>query len=194
VRCALTEGPTLRRSGRIALIVGTVHPRPARRYHLVAIGGGTAGLVAALGAAGLGAKVALIERGLLGGDCLNTGCVPSKAVLHAARAVADARAAQDYGVLLGGDVRADFGAVMARMRRARACDNAPGGGSAMRVQIELAAEDAKILLEALTLYLTEFRRQVAGTENPDFRHTLQRKQDVLERLVEDLQQRAARAL
>ena len=55
-----------------------VNPRPADRYNLVVIGAGTAGLVTAAGAAGLGAKVALVERHLLGGDCLNVGCVPSK--------------------------------------------------------------------------------------------------------------------
>ena len=80
-----------------------VNPAPAKRYNLVVIGGGTAGLVSAAGAAGLGARVALIERGLLGGDCLNTGCVPSKALLASARA-ADP----------------DFGAAMERMRRIRA--------------------------------------------------------------------------
>ena len=56
-----------------------VNPKPEGRYNLVVIGGGTAGLVTAAGAAGLGARVALIERHLMGGDCLNTGCVPSKA-------------------------------------------------------------------------------------------------------------------
>ena len=55
------------------------NPIPAKKYNMVVIGGGTAGLVSAAGAAGLGAKVALIERNLLGGDCLNVGCVPSKA-------------------------------------------------------------------------------------------------------------------
>jgi len=55
-----------------------VNPEPAPRYNLVVIGAGTAGLVTAAGAAGLGAKVALIERHLMGGDCLNVGCVPSK--------------------------------------------------------------------------------------------------------------------
>ena len=55
-----------------------VNPKPARRYNLVVIGAGTAGLVTAVGAAGLGAKVALVERHLMGGDCLNVGCVPSK--------------------------------------------------------------------------------------------------------------------
>ena len=62
-----------------------VNPEPAPRYDLVVIGGGTAGLVAAAGAAGLGARVALVERHRLGGDCLNTGCVPSKALISGAR-------------------------------------------------------------------------------------------------------------
>src|SRR5215471_12087678 len=62
-----------------------VNPEPASRYNLVVIGGGTAGLVTAAGAAGLGAKVALVERHLLGGDCLNVGCVPSKALLRSSR-------------------------------------------------------------------------------------------------------------
>ena len=61
------------------------NPTPDGRYHLVIIGAGTAGLVCAAGAAGLGAKVALIERSLMGGDCLNYGCVPSKGILSAAR-------------------------------------------------------------------------------------------------------------
>lgn len=97
-----------------------VNPTPAPRYNLVVIGGGTAGLVTAAGAAGLGAKVALIERHLLGGDCLNTGCVPSKALLRAARAAADARAGARLGVQTPGGVTVDFPAVMARMRRLRA--------------------------------------------------------------------------
>ena len=57
-----------------------VKREPAGRYNLVVVGAGTAGLVAAAGAAGLGAKVALVERHLMGGDCLNVGCVPSKAL------------------------------------------------------------------------------------------------------------------
>ena len=59
---------------------------PQGRYNLVVLGGGTAGLVSAAVAAGLGAKVALIERHLLGGDCLNIGCVPSKALIRAGAA------------------------------------------------------------------------------------------------------------
>ncbi|MCZ6602373.1 MAG: FAD-dependent oxidoreductase, partial [Planctomycetota bacterium] len=62
------------------------NPEPADRYHLVVIGAGTAGLVSAIGSASLGAKVALVERHMMGGDCLNVGCVPSKGVIRAARA------------------------------------------------------------------------------------------------------------
>ncbi|MCZ6727156.1 MAG: mercuric reductase [Acidobacteria bacterium] len=97
-----------------------VNPEPAERYHLVVVGGGTAGLVSAAGAAGLGARVALIERNMLGGDCLTVGCVPSKAVIRAARAWHDARmAAAEFGgpAVYGGG---DFGAAMERMRRLRA--------------------------------------------------------------------------
>ena len=64
------------------------NPAPDNPYNLVVLGGGTAGLVTASIGAGLGAKVALIERHLMGGDCLNVGCVPSKAIIRAARVVA----------------------------------------------------------------------------------------------------------
>jgi pyruvate/2-oxoglutarate dehydrogenase complex dihydrolipoamide dehydrogenase (E3) component len=108
---------------------GWVDPTPTGRYNLVVVGAGTAGLVSAAGAAGLGAKVALVERHLMGGDCLNVGCVPSKALLRAARAVADVRAAAAFGVRVPGEVTVDFGAVMERMRRVRA-DIAPNDGAA----------------------------------------------------------------
>jgi len=97
-----------------------INPQPKPMYDMVVIGAGTAGLVCAAGAAGLGAKVALIERGLMGGDCLNVGCVPSKALIRASRAVADIRAAGDLGVRVSGTVEADFGQVMERMRKLRA--------------------------------------------------------------------------
>ncbi|MBI2431413.1 MAG: mercuric reductase [Candidatus Hydrogenedentes bacterium] len=96
------------------------NPTPSGRYNLVVIGAGPAGLVAAGGAAGLGAKVALIERSLMGGDCLNVGCVPSKALIRCARAVADLRGAAECGVTLLGQPQVDFAAVMERMRRIRA--------------------------------------------------------------------------
>lgn len=96
------------------------NPRPADRYHLVVIGAGPAGLVAAKGAAGLGARVALIERDLLGGDCLNVGCVPSKALIRTARVYADMREAAHYGAVAPDAVEVDFAAAMARMRHLRA--------------------------------------------------------------------------
>jgi pyruvate/2-oxoglutarate dehydrogenase complex dihydrolipoamide dehydrogenase (E3) component len=96
------------------------NPVPAGRYNLVVIGAGTAGLVSAAGAAGLGAKVALIERHLLGGDCLNYGCVPSKALIRAARSAAEIRRAGEFGVQVPTGVWVDFAAVMERMRRLRA--------------------------------------------------------------------------
>ncbi len=96
------------------------NPEPAPRYNLVVIGAGTAGLVTAAGAAGLGAKVALIEKHLLGGDCLNVGCVPSKCIIRSSRAYADVRDAHLFGVSVPDGASVDFGAVMARMRRLRA--------------------------------------------------------------------------
>ena len=95
------------------------NPQPASRYNLVVIGAGTAGLVSAAGAAGLGAQVALIERHLMGGDCLNVGCVPSKALIRAARAAAAVRDAGEFGVQFPNGVRVDFGQAMERMRRLR---------------------------------------------------------------------------
>ncbi|MCH7700896.1 MAG: FAD-dependent oxidoreductase, partial [Planctomycetes bacterium] len=97
-----------------------VNPQPSGRYNMVVIGGGTAGLVTAAGAAGLGAKVALIERALMGGDCLNVGCVPSKALIRCARAFADVRDAGAFGVNVPDGATVDFGSVMERMRRLRA--------------------------------------------------------------------------
>jgi pyruvate/2-oxoglutarate dehydrogenase complex dihydrolipoamide dehydrogenase (E3) component len=96
------------------------NPQPTGRYNLVVIGAGTAGLVSAAGAAGLGAKVALIERHLLGGDCLNYGCVPSKALIRAARAAAEVARAAEFGVQVPTGTQVDFPAVMERMRRLRA--------------------------------------------------------------------------
>lgn len=95
------------------------NPEPSGRYNLVVIGAGTAGLVTAAGAAGLGAKVALIERHLLGGDCLNYGCVPSKSIIRSSRSAEDVRSAGSFGVRVPGSVEVDFPAVMERMRRLR---------------------------------------------------------------------------
>ena len=96
------------------------NPTPDGRYNLVVVGAGTAGLVTAAVAAGLGARVALVERHLMGGDCLNVGCVPSKGVIRAARVWASARDGAAFGLTFPGGVERDFGAAMARMRRLRA--------------------------------------------------------------------------
>src|SRR5438477_11356313 len=109
-----------------------VNPEPAPRYNLVVIGAGTAGLITAAGAAGLGAKVALIERDRMGGDCLNVGCVPSKALLRAARAYADVRDAGDYGVEVPPGVTVNFPVVMERMRRLRAALSAKDAAARYR--------------------------------------------------------------
>ena len=101
-----------------------VNPTPEGRYNLVVIGAGTAGLVSAAGAAGLGAKVALVERNLMGGDCLNVGCVPSKAVIRAARAAFDSRNGTEFGVHSKAHSEVDFSAAMERMRRLRAAISA----------------------------------------------------------------------
>jgi len=95
---------------------GWENPTPKGRYNLVVIGAGTAGLVTAAACAGLGGKVALVERHWMGGDCLNTGCVPSKALIHAARAAK-----------LSG--RRDFAEAMKGLREVRAAI-APADGAA----------------------------------------------------------------
>jgi pyruvate/2-oxoglutarate dehydrogenase complex dihydrolipoamide dehydrogenase (E3) component len=138
------ESPTRGPEAHPALLAGDEHdrtllervhptgwsePEPHDRYDLVVLGAGTGGLVSAAIAAGLGGRVALIERALMGGDCLNVGCVPSKALLRAARAWSEARTAKDRfgGPTVEGP--GDFGAAMERMRRLRAAlspnDSAP---------------------------------------------------------------------
>ena len=97
-----------------------VNPTPSGKYNLVVLGAGTAGLVSAGGTSGLGGKVALIERALMGGDCLNIGCVPSKAVIRAARAVYDAQNAASFGVQFSEPPTISFANAMKRMRRLRA--------------------------------------------------------------------------
>ncbi|MEA5581467.1 mercuric reductase [Nodularia harveyana UHCC-0300] len=99
-----------------------INPQPAECYDLVVIGAGTAGLVVAAGAAGLdvGLKVALIEKHLMGGDCLNVGCVPSKCIIRSARVVGEMYSAKALGINIPEKIDVDFPAVMARMRRLRA--------------------------------------------------------------------------
>lgn len=96
-----------------------VNPKPSGRYNLVVIGAGTAGLVSAAGAALLGARVALIERHLMGGDCLNYGCVPSKALIRAARAAYAVHESREFGID-SETLQIRFPEVMKRLRRVRA--------------------------------------------------------------------------
>jgi pyruvate/2-oxoglutarate dehydrogenase complex dihydrolipoamide dehydrogenase (E3) component len=106
-------------------LVGHVHPSdwknptPSGPYDLVVVGAGTGGLISALGASILGARVALVERHLMGGDCLNVGCVPSKAVIRAAEVAHEARNARALGIEASEDPP-DFAAAMERMRSIRA--------------------------------------------------------------------------
>ena len=90
-----------------------------KRYDLTIIGGGSAGLVLAVAGAKLGKKTALVEKHRLGGDCLWTGCVPSKAMLKAAKVANTVREADRYGVTVK-DVQVDFAGVMRHVRGAQA--------------------------------------------------------------------------
>jgi len=95
-------------------------PPPEPIYNLVVIGAGTAGLISAVGCAALGGKVALIERHLMGGDCLNVGCVPSKCLIRSSRAAAETSSAGRFGLTPHGVNASDFPAVLERLRRLRA--------------------------------------------------------------------------
>jgi len=99
---------------------GWRNPQPQDAYDLVVIGGGPAGLVACESAVEAGARVALVERHSLGGNCLNVGCIPSKALIRTARLYAEMRSAGHYGASADDVGRADFPAAMERMRRIRA--------------------------------------------------------------------------
>lgn len=111
---------------------GWRNPHPKDRYDLVVVGAGTGGLVSAAIGAALGARVALVERALMGGDCLNYGCVPSKAVIRSSRSWAEARdsAARFGGPAVSG--RGDFSSVMDRMRDLRADISAVDGAHRFR--------------------------------------------------------------
>jgi dihydrolipoamide dehydrogenase len=84
---------------------------------IVVLGGGPGGYVAALRAAQRGAQVTLVEKGLIGGTCLNRGCIPTKALLASAEAIAKARAGEEYGFAVSGDITPDFPRIMARKQR-----------------------------------------------------------------------------
>src|SRR6202167_3448228 len=96
------------------------NPGPAHRYSLVVIGAGPAGLLTALDAAKVGAKVAIVERDRFGGACFNVGCIPSKTIIRTSRLYAEIRNADNFGAEMPSGISVNFPAVMERMRRVRA--------------------------------------------------------------------------
>ncbi len=96
---------------------GSLAASAGEPWDLLVVGGGTAGIVGAKTAARLGGRVLLVERDRTGGDCLWTGCVPSKALLAAAGVAASARRSDEFGVRTG-DVSVDFAQVMDHVRAA----------------------------------------------------------------------------
>jgi mercury(II) reductase len=97
-----------------------INPEPEPIYNLVVIGAGTAGLISAIATASLGGKVALIEKDLMGGDCLNVGCVPSKSIIKSARVAHIIKNAEKYGFENHTFSSLDFEKIMERMRKIRA--------------------------------------------------------------------------
>ena len=108
-----------------------VNPKAADSYPLVIVGAGSAGVAAAELAIRLGVRVAMIERHLIGGTCLNTGCVPSKALIRTSRLYAEMRDAARYGAKVPENIEVDFAAVMDRVRRIRS--HLSGGSSVRRL-------------------------------------------------------------
>ncbi len=96
------------------------NPDPLDKYNLVIVGAGPAGILAAREAATVGAKVALIERDLMGGVCLNVGCIPSKTIIRTSRLYAEMRNAENFGAQVPTGINIDFPAAMERLRRIRA--------------------------------------------------------------------------
>lgn len=105
-------------------LLNNVHPKtwnnPRKtNYELLVIGAGAGGLISTIQAAGLGIRVAIIEEYFFGGDCLNTGCVPSKSLLKCAKVFRNLKQVDKYGITIDGEVSIDFGKIMERMRKIR---------------------------------------------------------------------------
>lgn len=93
---------------------------PNDKYDMLVIGAGAAGLTVAAGSGGLGARVCMIERALIGGDCLVSGCVPSKAFLKACNVANTVRNCSEFGVEVTGEIKINFTVLMDRMKKIRA--------------------------------------------------------------------------
>jgi hypothetical protein len=148
---------------------GWRNPQPAPSYNLVVLGAGTAGLVTAAGAAALGAKVALVEKNLLGGDCLNFGCVPSKALLRTARFYTDLHRAPRFTGSAPMPSAADFGAAMERMRRLRPTSVAtirPGGSGSWASTYSWAKRRSSIASRSRSLALRSSSRRPSSPPAP----------------------------
>ena len=144
------------------------NPAPAERYNLVVIGGGTAGLVTAGGAGLLGGKVALIEKHLLGGDCTNVGCIPSKTLIRAARAAHEVRQAHRFGVNVPEGVAVNFSEVMERVRQVRAeiSENDSAEHMVKTYGIDLFFGEAKFISKdaiAVGTQILRFKKAVIAT-------------------------------
>lgn len=87
---------------------------------MVVIGGGAAGMVCSAASAIYGAKTCMIERGFLGGDCLVTGCVPSKAFIKASSVAYNLKNASNYGITFEGEIKVDFAKLMDKLKQIRA--------------------------------------------------------------------------
>ena len=127
-------------------------------FDLIVIGAGTAGITAANFAHGLGARVAIVERARVGGECLYTGCVPSKTLLAVAKTLHAARRSERYGLKVTGE-RADWGAVQARLRE-------------VTRQIGPTSDAAALTASGLTVlrgearFIGERRLEVIGEDGP----------------------------
>ena len=99
---------------------GWKNPKPAATYDLLVVGGGPGGMTAATIARSYDAKVAIVEKEHLGGECLNYGCIPSKAMLRSSRLAAEIRHARDFGLETPENWKVDFGAVVRRVHRLQA--------------------------------------------------------------------------
>jgi pyruvate/2-oxoglutarate dehydrogenase complex dihydrolipoamide dehydrogenase (E3) component len=105
----------------------------ASSFDALVIGSGQAGPSLAVRLAGHGWKTALVERGELGGTCVNNGCTPTKTLVASARAAWVARHAADFGITISGEIRVDYAAVRARMAKVvQSRETAWTNGSAAR--------------------------------------------------------------